>query len=103
MQTANRPIGGHLREWRARRRLRQLPPSCGGGISTKHWSFIEPGRSLPSRDMVLRLAERLEVPLRERNLLLVAAGNAPVFPERPLRDPAIGPARQVVDLWVAGH
>jgi transcriptional regulator with XRE-family HTH domain len=103
MQTANRPIGGHLREWRQRRRLSQLALACDADISTKHLSFIETGRSLPSRDMVLRLAERLEVPLRERNLLLVAAGYAPVFPERPLRDPALGPARKVVDLVLAGH
>jgi hypothetical protein len=66
-------------------------------------SFIETGRSLPSRDMVLRLAERLEVPLRERNLLLVAAGYAPVFPERSLQDPALGAARKVIELVLTGH
>ena len=81
-------IGDHLREWRQRRHLSQLALACDADISTKHLSFIETGRSLPSRDMVLRLAERLEVPLRERNLLLVAAGYAPVFPQRPLQDAA---------------
>src|SRR5205809_5266181 len=79
MYPATRPIGGHLREWRQRRRLSQLALACDADISTRHLSFIETGRSLPSRDMVLRLAERLEVPLRERNLLLLAAGYAPVF------------------------
>jgi transcriptional regulator with XRE-family HTH domain len=103
MRRAARPIGGHLREWRQRRRLSQLALACDADISTKHLSFIETGRSLPSREMVLRLAERLEVPLRERNLLLVAAGYAPVFPERPLEDPALSAARKAVDLVLAGH
>ena len=103
MQTATRPIGGHLRDWRQRRRLSQLALACDADISTRHLSFIETGRSLPSREMVLRLAERLEVPLRERNLLLVAAGYAPVFPERPLQDPALGAARKMIDLVLAGQ
>ncbi len=103
MQTATRPVGGHLRDWRQRRRLSQLALACDAEISTRHLSFIETGRSLPSRGMILRLAERLEVPLRERNLLLVAAGYAPVFPERPLQDPALGAARKVIDLVLAGH
>ena len=103
MQTVCRPIGGHLREWRQRRHLSQLALACDADISTKHLSFIETGRALPSRDMVLHLAERLEVPLRDRNMLLVAAGYAPVFPERQLQDPALGAARKVVDLVLAGH
>jgi transcriptional regulator with XRE-family HTH domain len=103
MTTATRPIGGHLREWRQRRHLSQLALACDADISTRHLSFIETGRSSPSRDMVLHLAERLEVPLRERNLLLVAAGYAPVFSERPLEDPALGAARKVIDLVLAGH
>src|SRR6516162_6606413 len=103
MQRAARPIGGHLREWRQRRRLSQLALACDADISTKHLSFIETGRSLPSREMVLRLAERLEVPLRERNLLLVAAGYAPGFPERPLKDPALSAARKAIDLVLSGH
>jgi transcriptional regulator with XRE-family HTH domain len=103
MHGATRPVGNHLREWRQRRRLSQLALACDAEISTRHLSFVETGRSLPSRDMILRLAERLEVPLRDRNVLLVAAGFAPVFPERPLADPALQAARQAVDLVLAGH
>jgi transcriptional regulator with XRE-family HTH domain len=103
MQTATRSIGGHLRDWRLRRRLSQLALACEADISARHLSFIETGRSLPSREMGLRLADRLEVPLRERNLLLVAAGYAPVYPERLLQDPALDAARRVVDLVLAGH
>src|SRR6516164_8871019 len=103
MTIATRPIGGHLREWRQRRQLSQLALACDADISTRHLSFIETGRSLPSRDMVLHLAERLEVPLCDRNLLLVAAGYAPVFPERALEDPALDAARKVIDLVLAGH
>jgi len=68
-----------------------------------HLSFVETGRSTPSRDMVLHLAERLEIPLRERNKLLIAAGYAPVYPERKLDDPALDAARKAVDLVLAGH
>src|SRR5688500_10887615 len=102
MQTA-RPIGDHLREWRTRRRLSQLDLALEAEISTKHLSFLETGRSQPSREMVLHLAERLDVPLRERNILLVSAGYAPVFPQRPLGDPALQPAREAVDLVLKGH
>jgi len=77
---AVRPVGDHLREWRQRRRMSQLDLAVDAEISSRHLSFLETGRSQPSRDMVLRLAERLDVPLRERNMLLVAAGFAPVFP-----------------------
>jgi transcriptional regulator with XRE-family HTH domain len=96
-------IGGLLREWRQRRRLSQLELALGADISTKHLSFIETGRAQPSREMVLNLAERLEIPLRERNRLLVAAGFAPVFPNRDLTDPALNPARQAIDLVLTGH
>ncbi len=98
-----RPVGGLLREWRQRRRLSQLALACDADISTRHLSFLETGRSLPSRDMVLHLSDRLDIPLRERTLLLVAAGYAPLFPERPLADPALAQARQAVDLVLAGH
>jgi transcriptional regulator with XRE-family HTH domain len=98
-----RPIGDHLREWRQRRRLSQLDLALEAEISTKHLSFLETGRAQPSRDMVLRLAEQLEVPLRERNVLLVSAGYAPVFPQRPLADPALQRARKAVDLVLKGH
>jgi transcriptional regulator with XRE-family HTH domain len=97
------PIGEHLRSWRQRRRMSQLDLACEADVSTRHVSFLETGRARPSRDMVLHLAERLEVPLRERNVLLVAAGFAPVFAERPLDDPALVAARQVVSLVLAAH
>jgi transcriptional regulator with XRE-family HTH domain len=97
------PVGTLLREWRQRRRMSQLDLSLEAEISTRHLSFLETGRASPSRDMLLRLAEQLEVPLRERNALLVAAGFAPVFPERRLDDPALQPARQAMELVLAGH
>src|SRR5687768_13641265 len=103
--TANaiRPVGDLLREWRQRRRMSQLDFAVEAEISSKHLSFLETGRSRPSRDMLLHLAELLEVPLRERNALLVAAGFAPMFSERPLNDPALQSAREAVDLVLHGH
>jgi transcriptional regulator with XRE-family HTH domain len=98
-----RAFGDHLRQWRQRRRLSQLDLAHDAEISTRHLSFVETGRSVPSREMVLRLAERLEVPLRERNALLVAAGYAPMYRERPLDDPALAAARQAVDLILKSH
>src|SRR6516165_6481390 len=96
-------VGDHLRGWRQRRHLSQLDLAVDAEISARHLSFVETGRSRPSREMVLRLAERLDVPLREQNTLLVAAGFAPVFPERGLADNALASARQAVELVVAGH
>src|ERR1700726_3509990 len=87
------PVGGLLRLWRGRRRLRQVDLSCDAGISTRHLSFVETGRAHPSSEMLLHLSEQLDVPVRERNVLLVAAGYAPIFPERPLTDPALTAAR----------
>src|SRR3954454_3417721 len=101
MQAAIRPVGEHLREWRQRRRLSQLDLALEAEISTKHLSFVETGRALPSRDMVLHLAERLEVPLRERNILLVSAGYAPIFSERTLQDPLMMSALRAIDLVLA--
>jgi transcriptional regulator with XRE-family HTH domain len=98
-----RPVGDHLREWRQRRRMSQLDLALEAEISTRHLSFLETGRSTPSREMLLRLAEQLEIPLRERNVLLNAAGYAPVFQERPLDDPALAVAREAVDLVLKGH
>src|SRR5712691_9138174 len=103
MMAMAQPVGDLLREWRQRRRLSQLDLALEADISTRHLSFLETGRSLPSRDMVLHLAEQLDVPLRERNVLLVAAGFAPVFAERTLGDPALQTARKAVDLVLAGH
>jgi transcriptional regulator with XRE-family HTH domain len=97
------PVGRLLRDWRQRRHLSQLDLACDAEISTRHLSFIETGRSSPSRDMVLRLAERLEVPLRVRNTLLTAAGFAPMFAERPLADPALDSARIAIDHLLAAH
>jgi transcriptional regulator with XRE-family HTH domain len=103
MSNTVRPVGDLLREWRQRRRLSQLDLALDAEISARHLSFLETGRSRPSRDMVLNLAERLDVPLRDRNLLLHAAGFAPVFPERPLTDPALQVARHAIDQVLAGH
>jgi len=103
MNNLVRPVGGMLREWRQRRRLSQLDLACEAEISARHLSFLETGRASPSRDMVLHLAEQLEIPLRERNVLLVAAGYAPVFPERAITDPALHAAREAIDLVLAGH
>ena len=97
------PIGAHLREWRQRRHLSQLDLAVDAEISARHLSFVETGRAAPSRDMVLKLAERLEVPLRERNVLLVAAGFAPAFQQRSLDDPALKPARAAIDLVLRAH
>ncbi|HXI08404.1 MAG: helix-turn-helix domain-containing protein [Bradyrhizobium sp.] len=96
-------IGEHLREWRQRRHLSQLDLASDAEISARHLSFVETGRSAPSREMVLKLAERLDVPLRERNVLLVAAGFAPAFPQRALDDPALQSAREAVNLVLKAH
>src|SRR6201990_3700592 len=98
-----RHVGDHLREWRQRRHLSQLDLAGDAEISARHLSFVETGRAAPSRDMVLRLAERLEVPLRERNVLLVAAGFAPAFSPRSLDDPALKSARAAIDLVLKAH
>src|SRR3954468_15312888 len=96
-------IGDHLREWRQRRRLSQLDLALEAEISAKHLSFLETGRAQPSRNMVLHLADRLDVPLRERNVLLLSAGYAPVFPQRSLDDPALRHVRHAIDLVLKGH
>lgn len=96
-------IGPLIRDWRQQRRLSQLDLALEAEISQKHLSFVESGRSQPSRDMVLLLAEHLGVPLRERNTLLLAAGYAPVYLERALEDPALQAAKSAIDLILAGH
>lgn len=103
LTTAARPVGDYLRDWRQRRRMSQLDLATAAEISTRHLSFVETGRAQPSRDMLLHLAEQLEIPLRERNVLLVAAGFAPSFAKRPLADEALGAARAAVELILAGH
>jgi transcriptional regulator with XRE-family HTH domain len=103
MMESQSAFGAHLREWRQRRRMSQLDLALDAEISARHLSFVETGKSQPSREMVLRLTERLDVPPRDRNLLLSAAGFAPVFPERSLDDPAMRNARRAVDLVLKGH
>jgi transcriptional regulator with XRE-family HTH domain len=102
-RTQSTHVGDHLREWRQRRHLSQLDLAGDAEISARHLSFVETGRAAPSRDMVLKLAERLAVPLRERNVLLVAAGFAPAFPQRSLDDPALKSARAAIDLVLRAH
>lgn len=97
------PVGRQLRAWRQRRRLSQLDFALEAEISQKHLSFLESGRSRPSRAMVLRLAEVLDVPLRERNGMLLAADYAPVFSERPLDDPSMRAAREAVERLIRAH
>jgi transcriptional regulator with XRE-family HTH domain len=96
-------FGVLLREWRHRRRLSQMELSLDCEISTRHLSFVETGRSKPSRETVVRLAETLEVPLRERNALLLAAGYAPVYPRRPLDSEEMAPAREAIDRFLSAH
>ena len=96
-------VGPLLREWRTRRRRTQLDLALDAGISARHLSFVETGRSTPSAEMVLLLAEQLEVPFRDRNQLLLAAGHAPAFPERALEDPELAPVREALDLVLTRH
>src|SRR5882724_184811 len=103
MKDAATCIGDQLRMWRQRRHLSQLELACEADISARHLSFLETGRSLPSREMLLRLAERLAIPLRERNPLLLSAGYAPVYSERKLDDPALQQAKKAIELVLAGH
>jgi transcriptional regulator with XRE-family HTH domain len=103
MTPSRRPIGEHLREWRTRRRLSQMDLALEAEISTRHLSFLETGRARPSREMVLHLSDQLEIPLRERNVLLMAAGFAPIFPETSLSDPRLEPARRAVDMILKAH
>jgi len=96
-------IGGHLRDWRQRRRMSQLDLACEANISTRHLSFLENGRAAPSRDMVLRLAEHLEVPLRERNTMLLSAGFAPIYRAKRLNDPAFDSIRESIRALLRAH
>jgi transcriptional regulator with XRE-family HTH domain len=101
---AQRPaVGDLLRDWRARRRLSQLDLALEAGVSARHLSFIETGRAKPSAEMLDQLAERLEIPLRERNQLLLAAGYAPAYDQHDLADPEMGPVREAIDRVLAGH
>ncbi|GEK20072.1 helix-turn-helix transcriptional regulator [Cellulomonas xylanilytica] len=95
--------GALLRQWRVRRRLSQLELSSQTGVSTRHLSYVETGRSSPSRDLVLRLSSHLDVPLRERNHLLIAAGFAPEYRGTPLDDPAMAAVRGALRVVLDGH
>ena len=95
--------GQLLRQWRLRRHLSQLDLSVETGVSSRHLSFIETGRSKPTSDMLLRLAEHLDIPLRERNQLLLAGGYAPAYPERGLDAPELAAVRQALRRVLAGH
>jgi transcriptional regulator with XRE-family HTH domain len=101
---AERPtVGLLLRGWRERRRMSQLDLALEAGVSARHVSFLETGRSRPSADMVLQLAEQLELPLRDRNQLLLAAGHAPVFEQHALDEPEMEPVRDAIDQILRGH
>jgi transcriptional regulator with XRE-family HTH domain len=103
MTVMTREVGGLIREWRRRRRLSQLALASEAEISQRHLSFLESGRARPSREMLLLLAEQLGVPLRERNVLLVAAGFAPHYPQRAYDDPEMAAAREAVARVLAAH
>lgn len=92
------PLGALLREWRSVRRLSQLDLALQAGVSARHLSFVETGKSRPSRDMVARLADCLDMPLRERNALLLAAGFAPKYPETALATPEMAQIRRAIEL-----
>ncbi|TVL92976.1 helix-turn-helix domain-containing protein [Streptomyces sp. SAJ15] len=103
MTTATAPgVGALLREWRDRRRISQLELALRADSSARHISFIETGRSRPSREMVLRLADHLDVPVRERNALLIAAGYAPHYPDTALDAPEMEPLRTSVEQLLTG-
>src|SRR5262252_9272249 len=95
--------GALLREWRQRRNLSQLELASGSAVSARHLSFIETGRAQPSREMVLHLADRLDVPLRERNRLLLAAGYAPVYADHGLDGDDAAPVREALSRFLSAH
>jgi transcriptional regulator with XRE-family HTH domain len=96
-------VGRLLREWRSRRRLSQMDLALEAGVSARHLSFLETGRARPSAEMVLQLAETLDVPLRDRNQLLLAAGHAPLYGQRALDEPAMESVRDAIERVLAGH
>jgi len=101
--TEQHNAGSLLRQWRQRRRYSQLALALEAEISQRHLSFIESGRSQPSRDMLMHLADRLDVPLRGRNLMLMAADFAPAYGERALASPELAAARDTIDHVLSGH
>jgi transcriptional regulator with XRE-family HTH domain len=103
MSMTSLPVGTQLRDWRARRRLSQLELALDAEISTRHLSFVETGRAQPSREMILKLAGRLEIPLRDQNELLLAGGYAPVYREQSFESPALALERDAVQRILTGH
>src|SRR3982751_574137 len=103
MTTTTSPVGELIREWRMRRRMSQLDLAGEAEISQRHLSFLESGRAAPSRDMVIRLSERLDIPLRQRNRLLLSAGFAPSYGESRLDDVSFAPAMEAVRMVLKGH
>jgi transcriptional regulator with XRE-family HTH domain len=103
MALQHEAIGDRLRRWRERRRLSQLDLALQAEVSTRHLSFVETGRASPSRDMVLRLADSLEVPLRDRNALLLSAGFAPAYHETPVDAPEMAHVRDAIRQVLRGH
>ena len=101
--TGQQRVGDLIKDWRARRRMSQLDLALEAGVSQRHLSFVESGRSAPSRDMVEMLCEHLDLPLRERNVVLLSAGFAPAFAERKLSDPSMAAARGAVERVLKGH
>lgn len=102
-QVQHQLVGDLLRKWRAERKISQLTLASRAEVSPRHLSFVETGRSVPSRGMILRLAEHLEVPLRERNQLLLAAGYAPVYTESKLDAPQLAMVRTAIRKVLSGH
>jgi transcriptional regulator with XRE-family HTH domain len=103
LEVAGRPIGRQLRQWREKRRMSQLQLAAQADVSARHLSFVETGRALPSRDMVLRLAEHLDVPLRDRNDLLLAAGFAPLYSRSSMEAPQMTAVRSAIAQVLAGQ
>lgn len=103
MEVMSAPVGMLIRDWRERRRMTQLEPALEADVSTRHVSYLETGKARPSREMIERLCEHLDVPLRERNALLVAAGFAPEFPERDFDAAAFAFAREAIRKVLAAH
>src|SRR5215207_3807474 len=103
VMTARREVGGLLKEWRHRRRMSQLDLAVEADVSPRHLSFVETGRSRPSRELLLHLAEHLDVPLRDRNTLLLAAGFAPAYRETGLDAGEMAPVRDALEKILASH
>ena len=103
MTDTKRHAGDLLRQWRQRRRLSQLDLALESGVSSRHLSFVETGRSRPTSDMILRLAEHLDVPLRDRNTLLLAGGYAPAYPEHGLAEPELHAVKNALQRVLKGH